>query len=307
MQFAVQKRGTYQELLEAAGWAEGKGLAAFAVPDHYVAGRADGGGYDTNSSEVFSYLGGLARETETVELVVLVSPVSYRHPAHLLKAGLALDEMSHGRFRLGVGTGWLEAEHSIYGFELLPNRQRFDRLEEALGYLEAAKTGTGFTGTHFTLEAVEQQPEPINLRLVVGGSGARRTPELAGRFADEFNVYSQLPADMAVRIKRCRESATAAGREPDAVQISSAAPPVIGKDQTEYRQRLERLAADRRFDVDKMESNFRKIGVPLGTHTEAQQAFGPLADLGVSRYYIQLFGSLGLDYGAEVVEVLSAA
>lgn len=303
MQFAIQRRGSYGEMLEAALWAEEFRLGAFAAPDHYVAGRA-AEGHDTDSSDVLTYLGGLARETTTIDLVVLVSPVSYRHPAHLLKSALALDEMSGGRFSLGVGTGWLEAEHSIYGFELLSLQERFDRLEEALGYLRAALASQAYEGAHYRLEEVEQRPQPQNLRIVVGGSGAERTPSLAGRFADEFNVYSQLPDELRLRIERARDAASAAGRDLDHLMISSTGPPVIGRDKAEYQRRLQAVADDRRFDVQKMEENFRRIGVPMGTHAEASEAFAPLADLGIERYYVQLFGRMGLDYGAEVIEVL---
>lgn len=307
MEFALQTRGAYDHLRTAAHWVQDQGLAALALPDHYLAGRADDG-YDTKSSDIYPYLGGLTIET-TVPLVALVSPVSYRHPAALLKLGLALDEMSAGRFTLGVGTGWFTAEHSMFGFELPDWPARFDRLEEALGYLAAAlgEGSEGFAGEYYRLEPIDHLPKGINLRILIGGSGPRRTPDLAGRFADEFNVYSLPPAELSARIERARQSAAECGRDPDAVAISCAGPPIIGVDTATYRARLEAVARDRRVDIDRLEQGARDIGVPMGTHEEARDTFGPLEGLGVGRYYLQILGSSGLDYAAELVEVLGNA
>jgi len=307
VEFGLQTRGTYEEVVAAARWAEDRGLASFALPDHYLAGRSPtGDGYDTRSADIYPYLGGLSIETTTLQLAALVSPITYRHPAALLKLGLAVDEMSAGRFTLGVGTGWMKAEHSIFGFPLPDWPDRFDRLEEALGYLQAALNdgAQGFAGAHYQLEPIDHQPRPETLRLMIGGSGPRRTPELAGRFADEFNIYSQ-PADaLRLRIERAQEAATRAGRDPSSILLSSVSPPVIGPDPATYRRRLETLAAARGVDVDRLEEQSRSIAVPMGTHEEARDTFGPLAGLGITRYYLQILGGFGLDYAAEILEVL---
>ncbi len=310
MEFALQTRGTYEFVLEAASWAEERGLASFALPDHYLAGRSPtGDGYDTRSADIYPYLGGLAVATSSVGLAALVSPITYRHLAALLKLGLAVDEMSGGRFTLGIGTGWMKAEHSTFGFPLPDWDERFDRLEEALSYLRAAlgEGSGGFEGAYYQLEAVDHQPKPATLRLMIGGSGPRRTPELAGRFADEFNIYSQPVEDLRSRIELAHETAATFGRDPGRILLSSVSPPIIGTDTATYRARLGQFAAARGVEVDHLEQEFRKIGVPMGTHEEARNAFGPLADLGISRYYLQILGSFDLDYAAEVLEVLGSS
>jgi alkanesulfonate monooxygenase SsuD/methylene tetrahydromethanopterin reductase-like flavin-dependent oxidoreductase (luciferase family) len=307
VEFGLQTRGSYDDVLAAARWAEDRALACFALPDHYLAGRSPtGDGYDTRSADIYPYFGGLSVETSTLQLAALVSPVTYRHPAALLKLGLAVDEMSAGRFTLGVGTGWMKAEHAIFGFPLPPWPARFDRLEEALGYLQSALSdgAAGFAGSYFQLEPIDHEPRPDTLRLMVGGSGPSRTPELAGRFADEFNIYS-LPVDaLRVRIERAHHAAAAAGRDPASILLSSVSPPVIGPDQATYRRRLQALAAARGVDAGRLEEQSRAIAVPMGTHEEARDTFGPVADTGITRYYLQILGGFGLDYAAEVLEVL---
>lgn len=305
MEFGLQTRGTYDYVRQAARWAEANGLVSFALPDHYLAGRSPTGpGYDTRSADIYPYLGALAVETG-IELCSLVSPVSYRHPAALLKMGLAVDELSSGRFTLGIGTGWMSSEHRTFGFSLPDWEERFDRLEEALAYVTAALAdgAAGFEGAYYRLEPIDHQPKGLNLRIMVGGSGPRRSPRLAGRFADEFNIYS-LPVDkLNVRIERARQAAAGAGRDPAALLFSCSSPPIVGSDQVVYRRRLEAFAAARNVEIDRLEKEFRAMAVPMGTHSEAQEAFGRLAGTGITRYYFQILGSFDLDYAAELVEV----
>ncbi len=307
MEFALQKRGTYHDVLTAARWAEDRGLTSFALPDHYLAGRSPTGkGYDTAAADIYPYFGGLGVETSTIGLAALVSPVTYRHPASLLKLGLAVDEISGGRFTLGIGTGWMKSEHAIFGFTLPDWKERFDRLEEALGFVRAALSdgAVGFAGTFYQLEEVDHQPKAPALRIMVGGSGPRRTPELAGRFADEFNIYSRPVSDISERIERASDAALRAGRDPASLLLSCASPPVIGPDTATYRARLEAFAAARGLQVDRLEEQCRSIAIPMGTHEEARDTFGPLADIGITRYYLQILGSFDLDYAAELLEVL---
>lgn len=310
MEFAIQTRGTYEFLLDTARWAETGGLGALALPDHYLAGRDPAGdGYDTESADIYPYLGALATATSSLELVSLVSPITFRHPAALLKMALAVDELSGGRFTLGVGTGWMRAEHEMFGFDLPDWSERFARLEEALGYLSAALgTGpAGFDGSYYHLDEVDHLPKGINLRLLVGGSGPRRTPELAGRFADEFNIYSLPATQLAERIERAGDAAERAGRDRNALRISCASPPIIGVDEATYRSRLIAFAAARSMEPERLEQGARDIAVPMGTHEEARDTFGSLTSLPISRYYLQVLGGFDMDYAAELIEVLGRA
>ena len=100
---------TYRELADAARFAERIGLAVFARSDHF-----DFPGFDApHATEAFAMLAGLAAETERIELCVLVSPITFRHPGLIAKAAATIDEMSGGRLLLGVGTGWMAEEHLI--------------------------------------------------------------------------------------------------------------------------------------------------------------------------------------------------
>lgn len=190
MDFALQSVGrTYDDFLSAARWSESKGMAAYAIPDHYIYGTSEDAD-NTPAYDAFAVMAGLARETKSIELVVLVSPITFRHPAVLAKNTATIQEMSGGRFKLGVGTGWFEREHTRFGIDFPDVDTRFEMIDEALSYLRAAFSDppVDFSGAHYSLEAFDIQPRP-RLNLVVGGTGKVKTPALAGKHADEFNAY----------------------------------------------------------------------------------------------------------------------
>lgn len=284
MDLAFQVRGDYPTLLDTARFSEANGLVAMALPDHYLASRTK---RSDPAYDALTQLGGLARETETLELSTLVSPVTFRHPAVTLKSAASLDEMSGGRFSLGLGTGWLEEEHDLFGIPFPEGR--FDLLEEALAYTRAGMEGRGFEGDHFRLTEFDIHPRPGNLRIVVGGSGPKRTPELAGRYADEFNVYAGPVAEMREKIELARQAAEDAGRDPEALLISTASPVVTGTGEAAYRKALS--VATERFEQEpeELEKRFRERGIPVGL--DAAETIAAMEAIGVGRFYLQMFGT----------------
>jgi alkanesulfonate monooxygenase SsuD/methylene tetrahydromethanopterin reductase-like flavin-dependent oxidoreductase (luciferase family) len=295
---------TYDTLLDMARFAERTGLAAFARSDHYaVAGKPE-----LHTTDAFVSLAGLARETSRIELVVLVSPITFRHPAVIAKAAATIDEMSGGRFTLGVGTGWAETEHTRFGIPFPDMAERFARLEEALDYLHHAfgrRTGA-LAGTYYALEASAVRPRPTGLRIVVGGSGERRTPRLAGTYADEYNFTLRPGADIAVRITRTREAAERAGRNPDDILISIMTQVIAGVTRADFERNLARVAAADPWGIarDELEAHHRERGYPMGIAGEVQQRIGELVDLGVGRIYLQHFGPYEDDLLEETFAVM---
>ena len=156
---------------------------------------------------------------------MLVSPITFRHPAVLAKQAVTIDHMSGGRFTLGLGTGWLDEEHRLFGIPYPPWPERWERLEESLGYLRAAfgKSPPGFSGSHYHLDAKPIEPTPTGeLRLLVGGFGPRRSPYLAGTYADEYNLALLGPIDdLEARIDRAREAVAVADRPAGALRRST--------------------------------------------------------------------------------------
>lgn len=283
MELALQTMTSYRATLELAQWSDERGLSCLAVADHYL-GSAE---LDSPALDQLVVLGGIARETTRIELATLVSPLTFRHPGVMLKTAVTLDEMSGGRFTLGVGTGWMREEHEAFGFDF--PAERFDRLEEVLAYLRAgiSRSASGFEGKYYRLAPFDPQPQPDNLRLVVGGSGARRTPELAGKYADEFNVFPD-KVPVSDRVAGARTAATTAGRDPDALKISYAFPTVVGEDGTEVDALLATTAADRKVTPERLRQRWGELGIPFGTVDQVAAALAGLSAVGVTRVYLQV-------------------
>ncbi len=286
-----QLGGTYDQLLAAARWAEQAGLHSFARSDHYYSSRTP----TPDATDAFATLAGLARDTSRIRLCVLVTPVTFRHPAVIAKTAATIDQMAGGRLDLGVGTGWMDLEHEVFGLPFPEWNERFDRLEEALGYLAAAfGRGDGFSGNHYSLTA-EARPRPMGIRTIVGGSGPRRTPSLAGRLADEYNHFVAPAEVIAPKVRLMRAAAAEAGRDPATVEVSVMGPVLVGSDEADYRHALAAAAASRGESPEDLEARWTAAGIPLGTRERAAATLDGLRRAGVDRYYLQWLDLSDLD------------
>ncbi|MGD2051567.1 MAG: LLM class flavin-dependent oxidoreductase [Acidimicrobiia bacterium] len=301
MQFGVmtepQFGGTYRHLLAVARAAEAAGFDVFARSDHYLNMEAP-----ESVPEALTSLAGLARDTDRIALGVLVTPVTFRHPAVIAKTAATIDQMSDGRFELGVGTGWMESEHEAFGLEMPPLRTRYSLMFDTLAYLSAAfgRTEGGFQGRHYRLADIEVQPRPTGtLPLVVGGKGMQRTPSLAGRFADHYNVFPSDAAGLQARRRVMQGAARDAGRDPDAVLLSLMSPIYVAEDRAGYREVVAAEAASRGIEASELEAHFAEDRVPHGTIDQVASLLAQYATEGVGRFYVQIFSSIdAIDIGS---------
>lgn len=281
MQFAIQTMTSYRPTLELALWAESADLAGFAVADHYVTS-----GDNFYALDQLAVLAAVAAHTQRIELSTLVSPVTFRHPAVMLKNAVTIDEISSGRFTLGVGAGWMQDEHDRFGLDFPTLGERFERMTEAIQYLRAGFAGEGFSGNHYELSP-GALPHGEGVKLVVGGAGARRTPELAGRYADEFNPFPS-KAPYQPRIDAARRAAAEAGRDPDSLLISTAFPLVVGADASEADEKIAEVAERRGTSAAEIRERWGSMGIPIGGVDEYHRQLAGLAELGIQRVYFQV-------------------
>jgi alkanesulfonate monooxygenase SsuD/methylene tetrahydromethanopterin reductase-like flavin-dependent oxidoreductase (luciferase family) len=308
MQFSLQVSGVYDDVLAAARWADAQGMASVALPDHYLMALDPERAAEIPAPDGFIQLAGLARETERIGLAVIVSPITFRHPAVLAKMAVTIDRMSGGRFSLGIGTGWLDKEHEVFGLPYPDLATRFDMLEDALAYVRAVlvEEPTGHVGTFFSLEEFSISPRPIgSIPLIVGGRGTVKTPRLAGTYADEFNAYPAPPDEFRAKIRRARDAAIAAGRDPDALLVSSSGAVLAAPTRTEYREKLAQAAADAGMSVDDLDAHFAQRRTPRGTYEEVAAILTDMEDAGVERFYLQLGSDFDRDATAELMIELS--
>jgi F420-dependent oxidoreductase-like protein len=182
-----------RRLSDIARIADDGGLYGVWVADHLL--QADPYGArpgETEMLEAYTTLGYLAARTERVKLGTLVTAVTFRPPALLVKAVTTLDVLSGGRALFGIGAGYEATEAAAMGLPLPPIGERFDRLEETLKIALQLWAGdeTPIVGEHYRLDAPVHSPAPISRPpILIGGTGERRTLPLVARYADACNVF----------------------------------------------------------------------------------------------------------------------
>lgn len=288
MEYGLQTSGEYDTLVEAARFAEDRGMAALALPDHYLLALDEERAKTTPANDAFVQFGGLARDTTSLELVALVAPVTFRHPAVLVKSAITIHNISGGRFKLGVGTGWFDLEHEVFGLPYPDMGERYAMLDEALSYIRAALDPScpGFRGERYRLQPFPLSPAPVGgLPLVVGGRGPHKTPALAGRHADEFNVYPG--ADLADRIARARTAAVEAGRDPDSLLLSTSGQVVGADTEAELDEIIDARAAEAGITRDELDAAIALRNSPIATWDRLAEMFAEWESLGIDRFYFQ--------------------
>jgi F420-dependent oxidoreductase-like protein len=210
------------DLVGVAAAAEAQGFAKLSVMDH-VWQIGNIGPPEQEMLEAYTTLGFLAGRTEHIELLAWVTAVVYREPGLLAKAVTTLDVLSGGRAWLGIGAAWNEPEAKGVGLLFPPLAERFERLEEALqiARLMFAAEGGTFAGTHYRLDEATNVPAPVQPggpRIMVGGSGERKTLRLVAQYADACNLFGLEPDEMRHKIEVLDRHCADVGRDPGEVQ-----------------------------------------------------------------------------------------
>ncbi len=196
------------------------GVTTVTLMDHYFQMEHLGGPPEP-MLEGYTSLGFLAGQTSRIELGLLVTGVTYRHPGLLAKIVTTLDVLSGGRAMLGLGAAWYEREHLAFGVPYPPTRERFERLEETLQIVQQAwGDGGRYAGAHYTLEDLTLVPQPIQPggpRIVVGGTGERKTLRLVAQYAAACNLFATSVDEVAHKLDVLRRHCDDVGRDYDEV------------------------------------------------------------------------------------------
>jgi F420-dependent oxidoreductase-like protein len=234
---------TYAQLAALAQAAEEGGFDAFFRSDHYLGIDADDTTYQPTDS--WTTLAGLALQTQRVRIGTLVNASTFRLPGQLAVEVATVDQMSGGRAELGIGAAWYEREHQYFGIPFPPLRERFDRLEEQLAILTGiwdTRPGERFSfdGKYYQVQDCASIPRWASRpKIIIGGAGAKRTPTLAARYADEFN--GALGLEVRMRYENFRRICEQTGRDPGEVRLSATIPVCIGEDAGDLERRKESL------------------------------------------------------------------
>jgi F420-dependent oxidoreductase-like protein len=242
-----QQGATYDQLLALARLTEELGFDAFFRSDHYF--RIGEGSPGVGSTDAWITLAALGRETERIRLGTLVTPVTFRLPGVLAIQVAQADAMSGGRIELGMGAGWYDREHAAFGIPFPPTNDRFEMLEEQLAIIDGMWTtpaGEPFTfeGKHYQLDESPALPKPVQRPrppIILGGWGTKRTPRLAARFADEFNMPFAPLSYYRDGCDHVRAACEKVDRDPATMRFTVALVACVGRDDAEFERRAEAI------------------------------------------------------------------
>jgi len=288
-----QQGATYDQLLAVARRAEDAGFGAFFRSDHYL--KMGGVSGDPGPTDAWTTLAGLARDTSRIRLGTLMTAATFRLPGPLAITVAQVDQMSGGRVELGIGTGWYADEHTAYGIPFPALGERFDRLEEQLAVITglwSTPDGQRFShdGRYYPVSDSPALPKPVQQPrppILLGGMGPKRTPRLAARYADEFNLPFASTADSAAQFERVRAACAEIGRDPGDLVWSNALVLCCGRDDAEVARRAAAIGRE--------PAELREHGV-AGTVSEAVDRLGLLAEHGATRVYLQALDMSDLDH-----------
>ncbi len=289
-----QQGASYDDLLRVAKATEDAGFGAFFRSDHYLKMGSVSG--LPGPTDAWVTLAGLARETSRIRLGTLVTAATFRHPSVLAISVAQVDQMSGGRVEFGLGSGRYVDEHTAYGIDLPPMRELFDRYSEQLEIITGLwKTPEGetfsFDGEHYQLKEAPGLPKPAQRPhppVILGGTGKKRTPQLAARYADEFNVPFNDIETARAQYERVDAAAEAVGRRRGDIIRSAALVVAVGRNDAEVARRADAINRE----VDELKTN----GV-AGTVSEAVDKIGRWREsTGITRLYLQVLDLSDLDH-----------
>ena len=306
-----QQGMSYADQLASATRAESNGFDAFFRADHFASFPGEAG---QPTTDAWSVLAGLARETERITLGALVSPVTFRHPGVFAKVVTTVDEMSGGRIEVGVGAGWNDLEHRQLGLKFPPIEHRADLLEDQLAILHGLwgePDGWSFDGiTGIRLRDALFRPRPVAAegrpttpaggqrpRIIVGSGGSPRSYRLAARYADEYNLSSASPTRAAEVRQKLDDACRAIGRDPATLARSTMAGVLVGRTQDEVEERERALIKAFGADAETGEAwlEERRLRWVYGTPDQARAQIERFAEAGIERIMLQDFTPWDLD------------
>lgn len=280
---------TWQRWSHILALAERLGFPTIFRSDHYFIGKQQ------DSLEPYLSFVVAAMETRRLRFGPLVSPVTFRRPVDVARMAAQLDVASDGRFVMGLGAGWNQAEHQSYGIPFPAAGERMDRLEEAINLMRLV-WGPGkatYQGKFYQVEGVECLPKPGPGRppILIGGGGEKRTLRLVARYADEWNCIDLSPAEFARKKAVLEQHCEAVGRDPGTIRCSMMAFGIVGPTQEALDQATERMVASRppaqRRTLAEFRERARSGGMIVGQTQEVVEQLGRLAELGIHEVQFQ--------------------
>jgi F420-dependent oxidoreductase-like protein len=275
---------TWERWQRIAKAVEALGFNGLYRSDHYTNASPP----DKESLELWISLTWLASHTERIEFGSLVSPLSFRDPSMTARMAASVDDLSGGRFTLGLGAGWQEREHTNFGWDLLELPDRFIRFEEGLEVVTKllnSSMPSNFGGKYFQLNDAILLPRPERPNgppILIGGNGSRRTLPLVAKYADEWNALFIPPDKFSELNNKLNKYLEAEHRQPESVRRSLMTGCVFGSDDAQVE-----LSIKNRGSGEFTIANLKERGMVVGTPNDILEQLDSFAEAGVERIMLQ--------------------
>jgi F420-dependent oxidoreductase-like protein len=287
-----QEGVTWNEWVTLARLAEDLGFEALYRSDHHLSLFEPA---RRSSIDAWAVIPALAALTSRLRYGTLVSPVGFRHPSQFAKTVASADQISGGRVEVGIGAGWMEAEHRNLGFPFPETAGRFSVLEEYLEVVQLLWTqeAVTFSGSFYRLVEARSSPKPAQKPhppIIMGGLARPRAASLAARYAAEYNLYDTSPDQVAPARQRLAAACEAAGRDPQTLGISINGNVLIGVDQAEVEKRASRHLQYQALAITP-QAHLAALGPErlVGTPAQILDQLASYKAAGVSRMMMQVF------------------
>jgi F420-dependent oxidoreductase-like protein len=291
----AQEGLTWERWRRLAETVEDAGYAALFRSDH-LTGLF---GEPTRPSlDCWASLTWLASHTRRIRFGPLVCPLTFYHPALLAKRAAAVAELSGGRLDLGIGAGWHEGEHAMFGIPFPPVKERLERLDSGARLIRALWQGRPVTlqQPYYALRDAQSFPVPPGGRvpLVIGGKGERRALRIVAESADEWNVTRVTVEEYGAKARVLAEHCRAVGRDPATIRRSLMVPVITGRTSGEVDARRQRARAIfPRLPEDA--AGWKAAGFLHGVVGEVREDLARWAAVGVERVMLQMLDMEDLD------------
>ncbi|MPZ50707.1 MAG: TIGR03560 family F420-dependent LLM class oxidoreductase [Dehalococcoidia bacterium] len=274
----------WQEWRDIVRWTEELGFESLWRSDHFF---SLGGPRERDALETMVSLTYAAEHSSRIRFGPLVCSMTFRHPAVLARMAAAIDQLSNGRFILGIGAGWNLPEHDAFGISLPDVRQRLDGLEEGARVIRALfdQEPASFEGKRYQLREAHLNPKPAQspLPILIGGNGEKRTLRIVARLADEWNCIALSPEVYHGKVAALEAHCEKEKRDPASIQRSMMCSYLTSTNETE----LQRLIKEREERQRARGRPTDRGGMLIGTPRQIVEQICALEDEGVERIMMQ--------------------
>ncbi|HSL67811.1 MAG TPA: LLM class F420-dependent oxidoreductase [Actinomycetota bacterium] len=278
---AGQQNTDFPSYLATWKKAEDLGLDWASCFDHFMPIFSDAEG---PCFEAQTLLAAMAAHTSRLRCGVIVTGVTYRHPAVLANMAVTIDHVSGGRLELGMGAAWYELEHQQYGIPFPPFRVRAEMLREACLILKSMwmNERTTFEGTHYRLTDARCGPKPVqspSIPLWIGGMGERRTLRVVAEVADGWNTFLMPEEEYRHKLEVLAGHCKDVGRDPEDIRKQLSISMILGETEAEAEDRVKERAATTGIDEDQLRGRFLAM-----TPDRFADVLSPFREMGVGDF-----------------------